>query len=144
MNRTLLATVLTATALVTPAAATGSSAIGQDLVYSVSASHPSGAGRLDATCTFRPDRWTADYGPTVIDAVATTAGVANSTSVRCEIYSWGSLAGAAQNTANGPAVTIQGKRVGPVATRPHIRVCVSASTQYVVDIGYTVSRCVTP
>jgi len=136
MPRTLVAVALTAATL-TPAHA----APGTDLVYTVSASHATRP--LEATCVFRPDRWTADFGPTYVDGYAATTAVVNDTSIRCVIYSsgepqhvWGRGIGVA---------VIRGARVGPVGTRPDIRVCVEAYTaSTTVDDGWSVSNCVTP
>lgn len=141
--RALLGAALAAAGLAAPAAAQPT-APGQDLVYTVTATHPEGAGRLSATCVFRPDRWTADYGPTYVDAVASTSGVAQHTWVTCRVYTWGSLSG--EVTAESPAsvVAVSGERTGTIGYRPNVTVCVEAGTQYVVDIGFHVSRCVTP
>ncbi|HVF04675.1 MAG TPA: hypothetical protein VNA20_07545 [Frankiaceae bacterium] len=139
-SRPLLASVLTAAALAAPAAAAPPE-IGQDLVYRVLASHPDGG--LHAGCVFRPDRWTADYGPTYVDGFAYGGGVQH-TGITCRIYSWGQLAGEASADANGPVATIDSARLAPVAARPYITVCVEAWTQYVADYGQTVANCVTP
>ena len=137
--RTLLAAGLAAASLAAPAAAAPSA--GQDLVYTVTARHKDGG--LVGTCAFRPDRWTADHGPTYVDAVAYGAGV-QSTSITCRIYSHGTLAGQADAVTNGPVATIQGERLGPVAYRPYVTVCVTAATTYVADHGQSVESCVTP
>ena len=139
MPRTLLAAALTV-ATIAPAHA-APSAPSTDFVYTVSASHPTQS--LDATCVFRPDRWTADFGPTSVDGYAATTAAFHDTSVRCVIYSWGDLQ---EVWGRGSSVAlIQGEHVGPVATRPNIRVCVEAYTaSLVIDVGWSVSNCVTP
>lgn len=132
-TRALLGAALAAASLATPASADDA---GQSLVYSVTASHPSGAGALEAACAFRPD-WTQEYGPTAIDGVAATAVVGDLT-VTCEIFVAGSLAGAA--TGHGGLVATASGTGGTVGTT-YVRVCVTASVQGVVDVAYHVSNC---
>ena len=134
---------LAVAALAAPATAVEpTSIVNQNLVYTVTASEPGGAGRLEAGCVFRPDRWTADYGPTYIDGWAATAGVASHTSVTCRIYyNTTTLAGEASAWDSGNVALIQNAREGVTGTRG-IRVCVSAFTQYIVDVAYSVDRCV--
>ena len=142
MNRPLVAGAALAVAALAAPVHAAPPAPSSDLVYTVSASHATRP--LDATCVFRPDRWTADYGPTYVDGYAATTALLNHTSVRCLIYSWGDLRGDVWGSGTGVAV-IQGERAGAVGTRPNIRVCVEAYTaSLVIDDGWSVANCVTP
>ncbi|HWL35114.1 MAG TPA: hypothetical protein VNQ77_02875 [Frankiaceae bacterium] len=129
----LLGAGLAAASLAVPASAQD---VTQGLVYTVTASHPNGAGTLDAACTFRPD-WTAEYGDTVIEGVA-TSGVVGDLDVTCEIYVAGTLAGSA---SGGGILLARASGTGGTVGRTYVRVCVSARVQGVVDVGYTVSNC---
>lgn len=137
MKRTLLAAVLAAAAA-TPAAAAPT--VDQDLVYTVTASDPSGAGRLEAACVFRADRWTADYGPTYVDAVAATPGMGNYTTLRCTIEAYGTTWVDASVWANGSVATIQGERHGTIPVR-NLTICVEAFSQFLVDATATARNC---
>lgn len=138
----LLAAALATAALAAPAAATTPSTYGQDYLYTVSVSGSTLHYRLDAACAFRPDRWTADYGPTQIDGVATAPGAIH-TSVRCEIYLGGDLMGEAGNAATGP-VAVASASDTAVGSRPHITVCVTAEASFGYLAALSETRCVNP
>lgn len=123
-------------AVASPAAPASAQDLTQSVVYNVTASHPNGAGTLDAACTFRPD-WTAEYGPTAIEGIAST-GVVGDLDVTCEIYVAGTLAGSA---SGGGILVARASGTGGTVGRTYVRVCVSARVQGVVDVGYSVSNC---
>lgn len=134
--RTLLATALAAAALATPAAADPT--VGTDLVYTVTASDPSGS--LTASCVFRPDRWTADYGPTHVYAQAESP-FASWTRIRCTITKGGTTWVDQEAFEYGPVAVIDaGDGTIPVEG---ITVCAEIESQLTVDVRPYAKKCQT-
>jgi hypothetical protein len=138
----ILATAAAAVA-VPASAAPQRTAVDTGVVYRVSASRSLGIGlaRLDATCTFRPDRMTADYGPTYVTAVATATTPAVSTDIRCSVHTASADWIDTYAKANGNAVTITNERQGTIPTWGLV-FCVDATTQYLTDGGLDAHNCV--
>ncbi|MDQ1710850.1 MAG: hypothetical protein QOE45_300 [Frankiaceae bacterium] len=134
MKRTLLALALAATTA-TPAFA--SAQVSNGIVYAVTAR--SGAG-LTAACTIVADRWTADYGPTNVSAVAVSPA-AIWTRVRCTVTKNGTTYVDTERTSSGAVVTIVNERNGTIPVAG-IQVCVEAESQLTVDSHPVASACV--
>lgn len=128
LSRALAAAALAAAAAAAPAHAADGGKTGtiveQDYVYTVSTSATyTLLGRLDATCTFRPDRWSMDSTPTSVTGVVTTTGGAGW--IRCEVFSYGWQVGDNTFYGSGPVFIGEGL-AGSVGYRPDVRICVSA------------------
>ena len=146
LTAALAAAALTAPALTAPAYAAVQNG-GQDHVYTV---RTSGAGqllgtdRLEAACTFRPGRSTADHTTTRVTGVVTTNG-ATFTRVRCELYSHGELVGhPVEGEAAAPVGTVDATLAGDVAVRPHVEVCIEAEAQFATTYVTAERRCHRP
>lgn len=125
--RTVAAAALAVAALAAPAGAeptvpeTGAA-------YTVSASvNQTLLKRVDATCVFVPDQWTADYGPTRVEAFATTSGAVQ-VEIRCELYQFGWLAGDETWWATGPAV--HGSASMGFVNNRSVEMCVTATALF--------------
>jgi len=136
MKRAIPAACLALAALAAPASAQSDPSIQNGIVYTVSAS---GANGLEAACTIVADRWTADYGPTKVYAVA-SAPNGIWTRIRCTVTKNYTTYVDVDRTANDAYVVVnQGAGTIPVAG---IKVCVDAEAQLTVDAHPTAHRCI--
>ena len=128
MNRAIPAACLALAALAVPASAQSEPSVQNGIVYTVTTSGPNG---LEAACTIVADRWTADYGPTTVRAVASAPN-----SIQTRIHCWVTKSYTTyvdvDRTAYGSSYVLvnQGAGTIPVAG---IKVCVEAEAQLTVD-----------
>ena len=134
MTRTMLAIALAAAAA-TPAVAAPPT-VSNGIVYTVTARD---GASLAAACTIVADRWTADYGPTNVTAVAISPA-AIWTRVRCTVTKNGTTYVDTEQTDSGGVVTILNQRNGTIPVAG-ITVCVEAESQLTVDARPFASAC---
>lgn len=135
--RTLVGATLAALAAATPASAalpTGAAVGG--IVYTVEAH----SGSLAASCTVVADRWTADYGPTHVTAVAVSPfGI--DTTVRCTVEKNGTTYVSTEARGGDPVVSVVNERNGTIPV-VGVRVCVWAESQLSIDARPVASSCI--
>ena len=135
MKRTLLALGLAAASVTAALPASASSAAAQNIVYTVSASS---GNAFHAACVIYADRFTADYGPTTVYAVAESPfGV--STNIRCTVTKGGTTWVDASASGTDRAV-IWNERHGTIPAAG-VTVCLDADSQLSVDAHPTVHVC---